>query len=181
MLQEPQTPGSGPARETRASSLPADPRAGIRDTIRAVAAAGGLAVEAEIEDGGEALVVQLHGQDREFFLEPDGRGEVLRATEHLLLRLYGAALQPRSVRLTGEGFQERRDAALVEEARRVAEAVRGDGQARTLRALNAYERRVVHLALQDESGITTASAGEGAERRLTIAPAPGPQGGDPGQ
>jgi spoIIIJ-associated protein len=47
--------------------------------------------------------------------------------------------------------------------------------------LNSYERRVVHLALQDEPGITTASSGEGAERRLTIAPAPRPQGDAPGE
>ncbi len=71
--------------------------------------------------------MHLRGDDREFFLEPSGQAEVLRATEHLLLRLYGAALQPRALRLTGEGFRERRDAALAAEARRVAEAVRGDG------------------------------------------------------
>jgi len=160
-------------------ALPAiDPRAGLRDTIRAVAAAGGLELEAEIEDGEEALVIHLRGADRGFFLEPDGRAEVLRATEHLLLRLYGASLQPRHVRLTGEGFEERRDEAIVTEARRVAEAVRGDGQARTLPSLNAYERRVVHMALQGEPGITTASAGEGAGRRLTVKPAAGPDGDD---
>ena len=47
--------------------------------------------------------------------------------------------------------------------------------------LNAYERRVVHMALQDVPGITTASSGEGAERRLTIAPAPGPEGDAPAE
>jgi spoIIIJ-associated protein len=37
--------------------------------------------------------------------------------------------------------------------------------------LNAYERRLVHVALQGEPGITTYSVGEGAGRRVTVAPA----------
>jgi len=180
LLHEP--PASlAPAPRTSSPAPAVDPRAGLRDTIHAVAEAGGLDVEVEIEDGEEALLVHLRGADRGFFLEPDGRAEVLRATEHLLLRLYGGALQPRAVRLTGEGFKERRDEALVAEARRVAEAVRGDGQPRTLPSLNAYERRVVHVALEGEPGITTASAGEGAERRLTVSPVAGPDGGHAGE
>lgn len=182
LLHEEPAPGAGPTRAAQGAPAPAqDPSAGIRETLRAIAEAGGLAVTAEIEDGPEAVLVHLRGDDRAFFLEPDGQAEVLRATEHLLLRLYGAALQPRALRLTGEGFRERRDEALAAEARRVAEAVRGDGTARTMPPLNAYERRVVHMALQGEPGITTASSGEGAERRLTVAPTPGPKGDAPAE
>jgi hypothetical protein len=36
--------------------------------------------------------------------------------------------------------------------------------------LNAYERRIVHLALQDAPGVTTFSVGEGRDRRVTVAP-----------
>ena len=171
MLEDAPEPG-GARRAAAVRPAPAaDPRAGLLATIRAVAEAAGLEVEARIEEAEEALLVQLEGKDREFFLEPDGKAEVLQATEHLLLRLYGAQLQPRAVRLTGEGFRERRDEALAAEARRVAGEVRASGQAQTLPRLNAYERRVVHMALQAEPGITTQSAGEGAERRLTVAPA----------
>jgi spoIIIJ-associated protein len=183
LLHEPGAPGSRPARArpTPAAALSADPAAGIRETVRAIAEAGGLRISAEIEAGPEAVVVQLQGDDREFFLEPEGQAEVLRATEHLLLRLYGEALKPRFLRVTGEGFRERRDEALAAAARRVAEAVRSDGQPRSMPPLNAYERRVVHLALQNEPGISTASSGEGSDRRLTIAPAPEPKGAAPAE
>ena len=168
----------GPAGAPAPAPAPApalDPRAGLRETIRAVAEAGGLEVGAEIEESDEAVIVHLHGADLAFFLGEDGRGEVLRATEHLLLRLYGAALQPRSLRLTCEGFRARRDEALAVEAHRLAEAVRNEGQPRTMEPMNAYERRVVHVALQAEPGITTYSVGEGQDRRVTVAPA-GPEG-----
>jgi len=152
------------------ASAPAlDPRVGLRETIRAVAEAGGLEVGAEIEESEESVIVRLHGADLAFFLGEDGRGEVLRATEHLVLRLYGAALQPRSLRLTCEGFRARRDEALAAEAHRVAEAVRVEGQPRTMEPMNAYERRVVHVALQGEPGVRTYSVGEGSERRVTVA------------
>ena len=168
--------GDGPPERLSPPPAGPDPREGLLETIRAVAEAGGLEVHAELEDAEEALLVRLIGKDREFFLEPDGRAEVLQATEHLLLRLYGAKLQPRAVRLTGDGFRERRDEALAAEARRLAAEVRAAGEPRTMPRLNAYERRVVHMALAGEPGIRTSSAGEGAERRLTVAPADGPEG-----
>jgi spoIIIJ-associated protein len=184
-------PGVGPRREERdrergaASGPMPDPRAGIRETIRAVAEAGELDVEAEIEETEEAVLVRLHGPDQAFFLGAEGKGEVLRATEHLLQRLYGAALQPRFLRLTCEGFRERRDLALAEEARRLAEVVRADGQPREMEPLNAYERRVVHVALQGEPGVVTFSVGEGSSRRVTVAPAapagPVPEAPDGGE
>jgi spoIIIJ-associated protein len=171
MLEDAPAPGEARRPAPARPAAPSDPRAGLLETIRAVAEAGRLEVEARIEEGEEALLVQLEGRDREFFLEPDGKAEVLQATEHLLLRLYGAELQPRAVRLTGEGFRERRDEALAAEARRIAAEVRASGRPRTLPRLNAYERRVVHMALQAEPGVRTESAGDGAERRLTVAPA----------
>ncbi len=167
-------PRSGAARPFAATPAPAeptDPRSGLRETIHALARAGGLEVEPEIEETDEAVVVRLRGPDEAFFLAPGGRGDVLRSTEHLLQRLYGAALQPRALRLTSEGFRAGRDRALADEARRVAGLVREDGQARALEPLNAYERRVVHVALQDEPGVTTYSVGEGPDRRVTVAPA----------
>jgi spoIIIJ-associated protein len=160
-----------PARDREPAPASPDPRVGLRETIRAVAEAGGLDVGAEIEEREEALVVRLHGADEAFFLGEDGRGEVLRATEHLLLRLYGAALQPRALRLTCEGFRARRDEALAVEAHRLAEAVRAAGQPRTMEPLNAYERRIVHVALQAEPGVTTYSVGQGSDRRVIVAPA----------
>jgi spoIIIJ-associated protein len=160
-----------PADAPEPWSPPLDARAGIRATVRALAEAARIDLSAEISEDDERIVVQLRGPDLAFFFEREGRGDVLRATEHLLQRTYGAGFLPRPLRVECEGFQERRDKALADQARRLAEGVRGDGRPRTTEPLNGYERRVVHLALHDEPGITTYSVGEGAARRVTVAPA----------
>jgi len=43
---------------------------------------------------------------------------------------------------------------------------------RKMRALNSYERRVVHAALTGHPAVHTFSVGEGSERRVTVAPRP---------
>jgi spoIIIJ-associated protein len=174
-----------PAADSPGSwSPPADARAGIRATVRALAEAARIDVSAEISEGEERVVVHLRGPDHAFFFGREGRGDVLRATEHLLQRTYGAEFLPRPLRVECEGFQERRDKALADHARQLAAGVRGDGKPRTTEPLNGYERRVVHLALNGEPGITTYSVGEGPARRVTIArteePSPAPSEGVPG-
>ena len=162
-------PASRDDRPAESWSPPSDARAGIRATIRALAEAAGIDVSAEISEAGKRVVVHITGPDQAFFFGQDGSGDVLRATEHLLQRTYGMEFLPRSLRVECEGFQEKRDKALADKARELAGAVNGDGQPRTTEPLNAYERRVVHVALNEEPGITTYSVGEGAARRVTVA------------
>ncbi len=152
----------------------ADPLAGIREVLRALLETAGLDVSVEIEEGREAVVVRLDGPDRAFFFGDGGQGEVLRAVEHLLQRMFAPDLVPLFLRVECGGFRDRRDAALEEEARALAERVRSEGRPLTMPPLNAYERRVVHMALSGVPGITTFSVGEGADRRVTVGPAPGP-------
>jgi spoIIIJ-associated protein len=163
-----------PARDTEeaaATDRPEDPRAGIREIVREVSEAAGIDVWAEIEEEDDRVVVRLEGPDQSFFYGHEGRGDVLRATEHLLQRIFGAELLPRPLRVECRGFQERRDAALADEARSLAAAVRESGQPQTTEPLNGYERRIVHLALNEEPGVKTYSVGEGGARRVTVAPA----------
>jgi spoIIIJ-associated protein len=185
MIQDPAAGGPGPGRGDRpeparaprreasspAAPAPArDPREGVLEIVRAVAEAGGLEIEARIDDAGEAFVVLITGKDAAFFHGEDARGDELYALEHLLQRSFGEDLRPRILRLRCEGFREARDAALTVEARRLAAEVRESGHALMMEPLNAYDRRIVHLAIQDMTDVRTYSVGEGMDRRVTIAP-----------
>lgn len=76
-----------------------------------------------------------------------------------------------------EGYRKRREEQLREIARRVAGRVKTTGQAVTLEPMLAYERRIVHLAVQGEAGIKTESVGMDPNRRVVISStAPGARG-----
>jgi len=76
-----------------------------------------------------------------------------------------------------EGYRRRREEQLREIARRVAGRVKTTGQAVTLEPMLAYERRIVHLAVQDQPGIKTESVGMDPNRRVVISStAPGARG-----
>jgi spoIIIJ-associated protein len=164
LLDRPATPAPAAPPEAPRS----DPAAGARGILRAVAEAAHLEVSTEVIEEEGAMRVVVSGPGCDFFLADDAAA--LRAVEHLLQRMYGRRVSSRRVLLDCEGYRESRDEALRGRARSLAAAVRGDGLPRETGPLNAYERRIVHLTLADEPGVRTYSVGEGADRRVTVAP-----------
>jgi len=70
-----------------------------------------------------------------------------------------------------EGYRARRAESLVSTARRMAEKVRETGRPATVDLMNPRDRRIVHMALKDEGGVTSRSQGDGFLRKLIILPA----------
>jgi spoIIIJ-associated protein len=127
--------------------------------------ATGLEIALGVVEKDGRLEVRVEGGGASVFLGEEG---VPPALEHVLRRWAERAGQ--DLALAGAGHRERRDEALRQRALQLADAVRVDGQPRRLEGLNSYERRIVHMALQDAPGVETFSVGEGAGRRVVIAP-----------
>lgn len=70
--------------------------------------------------------------------------------------------------LDAGGFRESRLEELRERALRLAAEVKESGKSRTIPAIGPAERRVVHLALQDDPGIRSRSIGEGLFKKVLI-------------
>src|SRR3974377_2002406 len=115
------------------------------------------------------ILVDLSGPDSALLL--DRGGELLRALELLALEILHLGSgehekvcfdcqNRRSMRI-----QELRTAATV-----AAEKVRKTGTPYHFSPMSSRERRIVHLALRDETDLHTESEGEGAERRLVVYP-----------
>ncbi|TMB62359.1 MAG: protein jag [Chloroflexi bacterium] len=76
-----------------------------------------------------------------------------------------------------EGYRRRREDQLREMASRVAARVKATGSAVTLEPMLAYERRIVHLVVQETGGVRTESVGLEPNRRVVISStAPGARG-----
>ena len=137
-----------------------------------------MAVEAEVTlaEGTRSEGLEVQGNDLGVLI---GRGgENLVALQQVVSAITSKRVG-RSVHVAVdiEGYRIRREEQLREMAERVASRVRATGSAVTLEPMLAYERRVVHLAVQGQPGLKTESVGVEPNRRVVISStAPGARG-----
>lgn len=126
-----------------------------------------LDVSAEWND--EGCLLNLSGRDAHFALAENG--EMLDALEVVLFQAFGRELE-REHRFVvdADGFRQTRKSELHAMARFAGEQVRKNGRPFTFGVLNSTERRVIHLALQQEEDLVTESVGDGRDRRLQVRP-----------
>ncbi len=108
-------------------------------------------------------------------LEGDGlgaiighRGETLDALQYLAGLAANTGGGYYKVSLNIGDYRQRREETLKNLANRICKQVLSTGKCRTLEPMNPYERRIIHTAVQAVEGVTSASFGEGSERRVVI-------------
>ena len=102
------------------------------------------------------------------------RGETLDAIQQLTNYTINRGQSSRTrIHVDAEGYRAKREAALEALARKVAGKVVKYRKNVTLEAMNAYERHVIHSALQEYPDVTTYSTGTEPNRRTVVAYAPG--------
>jgi spoIIIJ-associated protein len=118
----------------------------------------------------EEIVADIDGRDKDFLLE---RGaEALKALEHLAYR--ALRLEPafhEKIHLDCGGYRALRFEELRMTARVAAERVQSSKQSFRLNPMSSRERRIVHMALKEMTGVRTESVGVGEERQVVIHPA----------
>jgi spoIIIJ-associated protein len=132
------------------------------------------AVSVEIREGETSRlnVVGGDGGDREALGSLIGRkGERLSALQHLVnLMLSRRTGQWTRVLVDVEDYRGRRERQLVDLATRAAERVVETGKMLQLEPMPALERRWIHIALRDTTGVSTQSIGEEPNRRVVVLP-----------
>ena len=164
-----------PAPEKPAAPLSAAPAADDGKAARIEAFLTGLLAhmgaqarpEIRVDENG-TYQVELVGKDLGGLI--GRRGETLDAIQQLT----GYAVnhgQSRRVRIhvDAEGYRAKREESLVRLARKVAGKVVRYRRNVTLEPMNAYERHVIHTALQDTPDVTTYSIGTEPNRRTVVA------------
>ena len=129
-------------------------------------------LEAEIVVGelqGKYINLSIDGKEAGYLVGKNG--EVLNSLQYLI-NLVAKQQLANGVRVTldGNDCRKKRAEALTNLASKIAEKVRERGEEAVLEALPAFERRVIHKALQEIEGVTTYSEGEEPDRRVVIAP-----------
>ncbi len=119
----------------------------------------------------EPIVLDIVGDDLAILI--GRRGETLSSLQFLLNLMVGKRLSAWvRVVIDVEGYRARREESLRSLAARVADRVRRSGETIALEPMPPNERRIVHLALQDNPYVTTESSGYGEDRRVNVIPRP---------
>ena len=123
-------------------------------------------LDVRTEENEQQIVVRLYGRDARRMVEE--HGEALDALQVLANKALVGRKTEKDIELDCDGFKSRRHEELEQRARDAAERVRSDGREQLLPAMTPIERRIVHLALQDDADVTTESRGEGFYKRVAI-------------
>ncbi len=118
----------------------------------------------------DTITLQIEGDEGGLIIGKNGN--TLDAIQFVVRKVIGRHFpdNDKQIIVNAEGYRERRRDSLIAMAKRTAKKVRSSKRKESLRPMNAYERRLVHLALEDESGVSTRSQGEGFERCIVIYP-----------
>lgn len=150
----------------------------FRVKLRAIKPVGGNNTEASENaesaagaenDGLRTLYVEFTGPDTPLLTAHNG--ELLNALEHVATKIL--RLEPElhdQVSFDADHFKANRDRRLREAAAAGIESVRATGRPHPFPAMTSRERRMLHLILS-ESGLPTASSGEGPGRFVVLYPA----------
>lgn len=141
----------------------------VEEFVRQCLRLSGLEVECRCDMGEDVLNIRLNGEDSGLILRENAR--LLYSLNHLVnqafFRKHGGNL---NYVVDCEDYRNTRILELRLLAQKAAEKVRISAKPFKLQSMPAGERRVIHLALAEEPGVTTESEGSGAFRRVVILP-----------
>ena len=120
-----------------------------------------------VKGEGNTYKVELVGEDLGFLI--GRRGDTLDAIQHLSNYTINRDVEGHiRINVDAEDYRQKREDSLRRYARKKAQQVLKARRRTTLEPMNAYERHVIHAALQDMDNVTTHSTGVEPNRRVVI-------------
>ena len=125
-------------------------------------------VQAAVKQNGRFIEVNLTGEDVGSVIGK--HGDTLDAFQHITQLAFNKAVSGgEKIRIDTENYREKRERTLVGLAKSIANRVIKSKGKYELEPMKAYERRIIHSALQSYPMLTTYSVGNEPQRRIVIA------------
>lgn len=116
----------------------------------------------------DSIKISIEGENLGELIGPGGK--TLSSLE-FILRIFAAKNQIfKIIMLDIDHYRERKEKYLSELAKKIAQRVKKEKREYYLKPMNARDRRIIHITLQDDPEVITYSVGEEPERRVVIAP-----------
>jgi spoIIIJ-associated protein len=120
-----------------------------------------LELEYRITKQSDMISVVFDGADKNLLLRNDGM--LLLSLQHVLNKV-----SPVKVQVDCEFFRKRKEKKLREFGQQVAQEVLESGKEEVLDFMNPYERRIIHIAVNQVQGMTSESIGDGFLKRVKV-------------
>jgi spoIIIJ-associated protein len=122
-----------------------------------------------IEETSDAIFLNIKGDGSGLLIGK--RGQNLDAIQYIVSKSMSKYSDSRKMIVVDtEAYRKRREESLVALAEKLAEKVKKSKKSLTVGHMNAHDRRIIHLALQNDESLTTKSRGEGEFRKIVIMP-----------
>jgi spoIIIJ-associated protein len=151
-------------------ALPANGKAEVaRGLVEGLLKHMGVRAQVTVRLSSEPITLDISGRDLGALI--GWRGETLRALQSVTNVMVGRHLaEGERIIVDVERYRQRREHTVREIAMRAARQVKMTGDAITLDAMQPFERRAIHLALEGDPDVTSGSIGEEPERRVVVGP-----------
>jgi spoIIIJ-associated protein len=119
------------------------------------------------ENNRERVLLEIHGDKTGLLIGK--RGQTLDALQYLVNKMVNRnSDNAKRIEVDMEHYRTRREQSLRNMATRLGEKVKRKKKPITIEAMNAHDRRIIHLALKDDQSLETRSVGKGEMRKLVI-------------
>ncbi len=122
-----------------------------------------LSLSYQIKRKNDMIYLIFEGEDKHLLIRKDAT--LLLSLQHILNKI-----STQKVQVDCEFYRKRKEKQLREYAQYVAQQVQDTGKDEILDTMNPYERRIIHIAVNQIPGLATESIGEGFLKRIKIFP-----------
>jgi spoIIIJ-associated protein len=125
---------------------------------------------ADVKEGESKVYIELESKNSSG-LVIGRKGKTLEALQFMVnLIVNHKTGSDKKIILDIESYRAKRERALRKMSKDIAFKVIKSGKPWTLEPMNPFERRLIHLTLQNDTRVTTKSEGQGIYRKVTIMP-----------
>jgi spoIIIJ-associated protein len=168
---EPMVQGAAPARQKETESVSVkvsdELMAQAKKDLAHILELMGCPSEIEVSNDMDAVDIQIQGDHVKEII--DQNGKILDSLQYILRKIISQKYSEKaSISIDAGNFREKRIEELKELGLKMAAEAKKTGKTRSISSLNPAERRVVHVALQDDKEIRSRSVGDGLFKKVLI-------------
>ena len=140
-----------------------------RTILEGILAGMGIHTPVSVEETEDSILLNIQGDGGGLLI--GRRGQNLDAIQYIVNKAANRSANGRKmIIIDTEAYLRRREESLIALAEKLGEKVKKTKKAITVSHMNAHDRRIIHMALQNDESLTTKSRGEGEYRKILIIP-----------